>query len=166
MGYWSIIKPEATVNLISNPSLEASTTGYSAAGSSSLARVNTEQKFGVYSLEVTPSAGTTDGVSYGLTLAAGEDYTFTVYFKGATGIPYRVYFYDNTAPGILGTPVTFTGDGKWHRYTMTITNRANTDLAVYVVKNSHASTAPFYIDALQVENKDRATTYCDGDQEG
>jgi hypothetical protein len=166
MGTWAFVRPEATVNLISNPSAETVTTGYTAAAGAALARSTTQQAKGLYSLRVTPTANVGDGVYFAVTLVATTTYTFSVSVFGVDTIPYRIYIYDATAPVILGTPVTFTGSGAWTRQVVTATTGANTSCRVYVVKNNDASTGAFYVDALQLEAKAYATTYCDGDQDG
>ena len=55
-GLFSVIIPEATINLISNPSVEgALTTGYTAWGAGvGMASVATWQAFGTYGLQLTP----------------------------------------------------------------------------------------------------------------
>ncbi len=166
MGLWSFVRPEATVNLVSNPSLETGVTGYINPPGTAIARVSTEQAVGLYSLAVTPSADVADGAFFALTLSTTTTYTFGVSVKGANGVDYGVIFYDVTALAVLGTPVGFTGDGTWRRQVVSATTGANTSYWVGVVKNNNASTATYYMDALQVEEKAYATTYCDGSQEG
>jgi hypothetical protein len=165
MGKWSIVIPEAATNLVTNPSIETDTTGYTAVGGS-VARGTTYQRRGVASLTVTPTAGVNDGAYYAITLVAGTAYAFSVDVMGVDGVPYRIYVYDVTASAILGTPTTFTGDGKWHRQTVLVTTGANTSHRLYVVKNSSASTGAFYADGFQAEAAAYATTYVDGDEDG
>lgn len=162
----AVIIPEATINLVTNPSAEVNVTGYAAAAGSAIARDTTQRRYGVASIKCTPTANTADGVYWPLTLVAATQYTFSLEFLGAAGVPYRIYGYDQTAAAILGTPITFTGDGEWHRYEVTFTTGANTSHRLFAVKNNDASVEPFYTDAWQVETKDHATTYCDGDQDG
>jgi hypothetical protein len=165
MGSFSIIRPEATTNLISNPSVELATTNYTAVGGS-IARSTTKQKRGAYSLAVTPTAGTADGVYYGtVSLTTGLTYTFSVDVWAPLGIPYRIYF-GSTAGAVLGTPTTFTGTGDWQRVEVTYTEVSTTTRRLYMVKNSSASTALFYVDGLQLENLAYSTSYCDGTQPG
>lgn len=163
MGAWSFVRPEATTNLVTNPSFETATTGYTAVGGS-IARSTDKQTKGLYSLKVTPT-GANDGVYYGLTLSAATEYTFSVDVWGEDNVNYRVYIYDVTAAAILGSAVAFEADGYWRRYIVTATTGANTSIRVYV-EVTDVSTDDFYIDALQVEEKGYATTYCDGDQDG
>lgn len=161
MSLWQILLPEACTNLITNPSIEVDTTGYTAVGGS-VARSSTRYRRGSYSLAVTPTSGTADGAYFGtVALTAGTTYTFSVDVYGANGIPYRIYFAD-TSGNIKGTPVTFTGTGAWARQSVTWACDSSTNYRVYVVKNNSADTTVFYADGWQVEANTHATTYCDG----
>lgn len=165
MGYWSIVVPEAATNLVTNPSIEENASGYTAVGGS-VARVTTQQRRGVASLAITPTAGVNDGAYYAITLVAATAYAFSVDVLGVDGVPYKVYIYDATAGVVKGTPTTFTGNGKWQRVTVLATTGANTSHRLYIVKDNSASAAVFYADGVQCEAKTYATTYVDGDQDG
>src|SRR3990170_3988054 len=161
---WKIVVPEAAdvTNLITNPSIEVDTTGYTAVGGS-VARSTTQQKRGGYSLAVTPTSGTADGVYYGtVSLTSGQSYTFSVDIWGVDTIPYRIYF-ATTGGTVKGTPTEVTGNGDWQRVTVTWTADATASFRLYVVKNNHASTGIFYIDGLLCINKAYDLLYFDGD---
>src|SRR5574343_1128443 len=97
MRNWAIIIPEAITNLVTNPSVELAATGYTAMAGSA-ARSSTYQRRGVYSLAVTPAAGTSDGVYFGtVSLTTGTTYTFSLDFLGVAGGPYKIYFADTSA---------------------------------------------------------------------
>lgn len=163
MGLWSVIVPRAATNLVSNPSLETATTGYTAVGGS-VARSTTYQRRGLYSLAVTPTSGTTDGVYFGtVSLTSGTTYYFTVDFLGVSSIPYKIYFAD-TSGNLEGTATTLTGSGAWQRVSVSWTCDSSTTYRLYMTKNSHASTDVFYVDGLQCEAT-YETTYLDGDQD-
>ncbi len=167
MGTWSIVVPEAGHNLVTNPSVENETTGYSpAGGGGTIARDTTDQRRGVACLKVTPAANGTDGCYYAISLTAGTTYAFSFDFKGKAGVPYRACLYDLVSLSVLGEQITFTGDDRWHRYEGAATNGDNTNVCVLVSKNGDPSTEPFYLDGMQVEQADHATTYIDGDQDG
>lgn len=162
MGLWSVIVPEATVNLITNPSFETTGAGGWTAVGGSVARSAAYSAFGLYSLAVTPTSGTGDGVYFGtVALTSGTSYTFSVYVRGVASVPYKIYFAD-TSGTLKGTATTITGDGAWHRYEVTWACDSSTNYRVYVTKNGGSSTGVFYIDAAQVEANAYATTYCDG----
>src|SRR5574342_1419099 len=161
-----LVIPEATTNLVTNPSLETDTTGYVAANGATLTRIATAQRRGVYSLNIAPTAATDDGVYWPITLVAATEYAHSFDFKGQDKIPYRAYLYDVTGAVILGQPLTFTGDDEWHRYAFIESTLANTSHRLYIVKNNHANTGAFQVDGVQIEANSFATTYCDGDQGG
>ena len=84
-GFWSIIVPEVTTNLVTNPSIEIDTTGFTAVGGS-IARDTGQQKREVASLKITPTSGVNDGAYYGtITLTTAKPYTFSVDIKGTDG---------------------------------------------------------------------------------
>jgi hypothetical protein len=173
MGLWNIIQPWETVNLISNPSLEKNTTGWSAAAGS-IARSTDEQRFGLYSLRWTPAAGAFDAVSFGdAVLADGFTYTFSLYVKGAVGVVYRLYI-GSTGGSVIGTPTSFVGTGQWQRVIVILPNAAPATRRLYLSKDNDTDQQDVYIDGAQLEEVDGqlpgvfigATTYCDGDQPG
>jgi hypothetical protein len=79
--YWQFISPEATTNLVNNPSFEDSADGWTAIAGA-IAQTADEQAVGLYSGEVTPAAGVDDGVYFAITLAVDTEYTFSVSVKG------------------------------------------------------------------------------------
>lgn len=164
MGLWSIVVPEGTQNLVTNPSLEVNATGYTAVGGTAV-RDAMQQRRGIYALKITPTAGVNDGAYYAITLQTNKQYTFSVDVLGVNGVPYKIYIYDVTGAVALAT-TTFTGTGKWQRITVTATTGANTSHQLYVVKNNSADTGVFYADGWQCEQKAYATTFVDGDQDG
>ena len=163
-GLWDIIVPEATTNMVTNPSLETNTTGW-AAMAGAISRETDDPPFGLYNLEVTPAVGVDDGCYFGtVSLVSGTSYTFSLYFKGESAIPYKAYF-ATTGAVLTGSETTFTGDGEWHRYTGTWACDSTASHRLYVTKDDDASTDKFYVDGVQVEALAYETTYCDGDQE-
>lgn len=162
-SYVAILRPQAGTNLATNPSVEFATTGWTAQGGS-IARSSAFQARGTYSLAVTPTATTTDGVYFTTPTLTAAAHTASIWVRGVSGIPYRIYF-ATTVPAIVGTPTTFTGTGQWQYVTVTATVTAAVH-RIYIVKNASASTGVFYVDGLQVETGSTATTYIDGEQDG
>lgn len=160
----SFYKPRAGVNLWTNPSIETDTTGYTAVGGS-IAQSALRQRFGVYSLEVTPSSSSTSGVYAGtVDLASGQLYIASVFGYFVAGHPYKLYF-ANTSGTQLGTAYEFYGRGRWERVWVMYVETSTASRRVYVTKNGGTSLQPFYLDGLQVE-VDKLTSYIDGDQRG
>ena len=109
-GDFAIIEPEATTNLVLNPSVETNTTGYTAIAGS-IARTTDDQFTGVYGLEITPNVGVADGVYYDITLAVDTTYTFSLDVKGNKEHTYRIYFADNAGNRL--SPYTEIVDRDW-----------------------------------------------------
>lgn len=158
-----IVKPKEAYNLVTNPSFEKGTTGY-ATFNSSIARVNTEQRRGAYSLEVTPNLTVQAGVYFGaVSLVAGTSYTFSVDVKGVA--------YEGMSLQILntsGNPVasqTFTATGYWQRVSMAYTEISSSSRWLRVVRTNTASANIFYLDGFQME-AGAESTYFDGDMKG
>lgn len=166
--YFSVIVPIARTNLVTNPSIETNTTGYTAVGGS-IAQSSAEQYHGVYSLAVTPSAGTnSDGVFYGtISLTSGTTYAYSCKFKGTAGKQYTISI--ATTGGANLTSYTFTATGRWQWVWGYWTETSSTTRRFYIRKNNHTSATVFYVDGLQVEAiaaGETASTYIDGDQLG
>lgn len=167
MGQWSLVLPETSdvTNLITNPSAETGTTGWTA-GAGTLARVASQQRRGAWCLSYTPTATTTDGFYFGtVSLTNGVTYTASFDVKGVNGVPYQIYF-ASTAPAALGTPTTFTGTGEWQRVTVTWAENAGASRRLYIAKNSSASTGAFYVDGALCWAGSYDLTYFDGDSRG
>src|SRR5689334_3984822 len=77
MSAWDVVLPDATTNLITNPSVETGLSGYTTVGGT-LGQSSAQQRRGAYALAVTPTAGLNDGVYYALTLSATTQHTFSV----------------------------------------------------------------------------------------
>lgn len=161
-GFFSVIIPEATINLIANPSMELNLTGYNNVGGSAPTRTMVESRRGAWGLTNSPAA--TQGIYYTpVPLVSGTTYTFSLDFLGRGGFTYRIYFAD-AAGALLGTAKVFTATGGWERPEVTYTETSTADRRVYVIQDSvSAGGIPFYADGFQVEAKTYATTYCDGD---
>jgi hypothetical protein len=166
MSDLKLVVPEATTNLVFNPSVEHNLAFYAAIGGSAIARVNTYQRRGIYSLQVTPTAALFDGACYdSVGLAAWNTYTFSLDALLPSGVDFRIYFADALGT-VLGTPLEITGSGQWRRYAIAYTPVIDGGHLLCVSKLDEVSIEPFYLDGLQVEEKDYDTTYCDGDQLG
>jgi hypothetical protein len=162
--YFSIVMPEAVDNLVTNPSFELDTTGYTAV-SSSIARVATWQRRGAYGLQITPNTGVASGVYFGtISLTAGQWYTFSIDFQGDAGKRYNLYF-ASTAGASLAIK-SFVATGFKQRIWVNWYETSSTTRRLYLTRNAYADTNIFYTDGWQCENKDHPTTYTDGDLVG
>lgn len=166
MGNWKLIVPQATVNLVSNPSIEKGDTGYTDVGAGvSAARSSVAAYFGVYSLAVAPNNAVGDGVYTTVVLENSVTYTFSLYLKDTAAKTYKIYFASNaTGAALATTTYVGTGSGAWVRLSVTYASVAAATRRLYVTVDS--SVTPFYVDGWQCEAAAAATTYCDGDQDG
>jgi len=164
---WSVVVPIARTNLIINPSFETNTTNWTAIGGS-IARSTTQQYHGAYSLAITPSAATTDGVRYDtVSLTSGTTYAYSAKIRGVAGLKYKLAI--ETTGGVELAGVTFTATGRWQWIVGYYTETSSTTRRVTARKAAHTSVAIFYLDGVQVEAiaaGELASTYIDGDQQG
>ena len=164
-SYFSIVLPEATTNLVINPSFELGTTGYSAYFASTLLKVSTYSTRGAFSCEITPPAGTDGGLYCSVALTAGVTYTFSVDIKDVIGQQFRLSIATSAGAFKQSTDWWY-GTGNWTRKYTTWTADASATFRFNVLRRSSTSTDKFYVDGWQVEAKRYPTTYCDGDQKG
>ena len=163
---FKIVVPQAATNLVTNPSLETNTTGYTAVGGATLTRSATHQRRGAWALRITPVASTESGTYFGtVSVTSGTAYVFSVDVLGVAGQSYELQL-QNTTPTERAS-LTFTGTGYWQRLEVTFTATADEDWRLYVVRDAgETGTDYFYIDGLQFETGSAATTYFDGDSIG
>lgn len=171
MGEFKVITPLATKNLVTNPSLELDTTGWTTAGSNSLVRSPDEQFAGSYSL----AAIYEDNViltSYALTLVVAGQYTASMYvYIPSTygGSDIRI---DHTAftgaTGDSSAAADMTKVDQWQRLDITFTVLSSDLVGAIRIReygSGQSAGQRLYIDAAQFEFQSQVTTYCDGDQE-
>jgi hypothetical protein len=157
-------------NLLSNPSFEINTVGWSAKGSATISRDTTQQKFGFASLKVSSTALANDGVSQTLasTIPAGSNITIHFSAKFVSGSAFgagtlvagttNTVPADNNcvlSPAVSGTVPATTG---WTRFVCNISSTSGTTNAIYI-KQTDALARVYNIDAVQVEYGSNATAY-------
>jgi hypothetical protein len=168
MGLLSVVVPEATENLIINPSLEVDATGYGLMAGAAVARTATDQRRGVYSYSAA-GANVFAGAYYDIgALPLFGQFTLSLDFRGVAGIPYIISVLRGAGGvGVLMNDLEFTGDGTWHRYELTFVADAAAAYTIAMTKNNNANAGTFYMDGLQLEDRTGgtgyATTYIDGD---
>lgn len=162
-----IIKPKAdTTNLVTNPSVETATTGYTAVGaSSSIARSATYQRRGTYCLDITPTSSAISGVYFGtVSLSSGTTYVFSCDVLDVNGQTFNLYI--QAADGTpTSSSTTWTGDGYWKRKSISWACTSTETYRLYLTRDSIASTTHFYTDGWQCESGTEST-YFDGDSVG
>ena len=171
---WSILVPEATVNLCTNPSFEKATTGWVTSGSNTIARNASQQYAGVYALLCTYQNSLTlasYAVASGV-FGAARTYTVTA----------KLYVPDSWDGGDINLDATgFTGitvtqvrqwastneKEKWVELEIKFT--IISDVTGSIILETDGAPTPsrqVYLDSVQIEEKAHATSYCDGDQDG
>ena len=172
MGYFEIVDPETTTNLITNPSFEENVTDgwtFFTGLDGTRARDTSTSLFGVASCKLTASSsGNTQQTSSSVSLADGESITVSVWLRRTSAISHDVLLYDSTNTTARATGTITASDGTWEQVTLSWTNSTGSPVDVDVrVRNKEADgSSELWFDAVQLEKKAYATTFCDGDQPG
>lgn len=158
-----VVLARAARNLATNGSFEKDVVNWTAI-SGTRTQTAEWQRYGAYGLKVTPAAGVNDGVYYGgtdpLALAADTLYFASIWGKFEPRMPYKMYF-ASTGGTQSGNQIKFTGLGRAQRVVLPYVERSGANRRVYVTKNNHSNTRPYYLDGFQVEEA-RITDYLDG----
>lgn len=155
-----------TTNLISNPSFEVSTAGYTQLTGTLIVRDTTTAALGSSSLKVT-----TDGITAGEGFSSPTAVVPTtctgsasLYLMGQAG---TVSVSAVTAGGVVLSSIAVTLTGTFTRYALNGLVITGTNVPVtIIVQTPAAQKLTFWADSLQVEPESPSTAYCDGDQAG
>lgn len=160
-----LIEPEATENLIENPSIEVDTGGYTIVGST-LTRVLTRARFGKASGRiVTDGAAVNEGIYYSVDPnSQDQSYAASIYIMGRANV--RIRLRDQLNGLDFSSDVVTGDDRRWTRISVAgqTGGAVSNDLRLYI-ETTVVGVVTFYIDGLQIENKHYPTSYCDGDLE-
>jgi len=162
-------------NLIVNPSFKTNTTGWSATGSSTIARITNEYFYGSSCLEVTKAAASNSGVitTDRILVTASLSYALGVYVKipaaAETGtLSADVLWYDSaTAGSLLSTSnsvqLEVIGGDDWVRLTGVFTAPSGALSALVRIIQPTAGTAgeKFLVDAVLFEQSSYLNEYVD-----
>jgi hypothetical protein len=160
MSDWKIIVPEATTNKVLNPA--AGTTGnYSAVGAT-VTRSTAYSKYGANSYRV-QSAADNQGMTLTLSALANATHYATLLVRGTLPAAWD-WSLDGTnfhSPSLIETL-----DDNWSLYGYQFSNtEANGSTTLRIYQNG-AGSGDFYIDGVQVEEKEHRTTHCNGNEDG
>jgi hypothetical protein len=177
-NHWSVIVPEARINLVPNPSFELNTTNWSATGTGvTITRDTAFSYFGGASGRMTDTAATgssefinstaiavTPGVTY--TLSFRYRKTATARGTGAAGL-----FVRNSGGTTISQPsisLCRGNSGGWIYGELTFVPPTGAVDCQVFFSTDGATTGAFnlWIDGVQLEQGGYATTYIDGDQDG
>ncbi len=162
MGYWQVVIPEATVNLIANPSWETSTGNWTSSGLTTYVQVSTEQIFGAYSAHISGTVSTGARLySANMTITAGETWTFSIYAKktvsATSGQGGLKITWLTSSGGAISTSSTSLPGGNvttWTRYTFTATPATSATQANVSITDdgiTSGSTWHMWLDGAQFE---------------
>jgi len=160
-GYWELIEPEATENEVLNPQA-GDTANFAAVGGGTQTRVTTYSLYGVRSYRV-QTAANNEGGSWTLAALANAIHYVTMRVRGTlpTAWDWSVDGANYTAPTLIQAL-----DGNWSLYGLQLPAVQCNGSTTLEVRQNGAGAGDFYVDGVQVEEKEYRTTYCDGDQEG
>jgi len=180
MGHWEIVVPEATTNLIINPSLETNATGYTwgaNAQGAGFGRSSDASRWGAYSAEaVCTGAGNRFVRAADFTRGANDDITISVWAQSDSGTSQLLLRLWEAAGGggDLVDSATYQVTTTWQRLELTVAdatmdawNAGGVSLQLWVINDADTGVAKtWYVDGFQAEALDHVTTYCDGTQPG
>ena len=162
-GSGIMIEPGTTNLLTANQSsVETDLTGFTALDAATLTRDTVEHWHGIASLKVVTS-GTVNGVRGGartdaITALANTSFSGSVWAKGVGTV--RVYLKDATN-GVTSNIVTLSLTSSWQRVVCKLTTGASavTDLGLYMEEDVADSALTFYVDGLQIEQRNYTTSW-------
>jgi len=161
MSDWQIVIPEETTNKVLNPSAEAAG-NFSSPGTVRATRSTDQQKFGLYSFYVYPDADNR-GINLSTAALANAIHYVTMRVRG-TLPPSWDWSVDNSnfyEPTLIEEI-----DEDWSLYGLQFAaSECNGSTTLRVYQNG-AGSGDFYLDGIQVEEKEYWTTYCDGSIDG
>lgn len=171
MSRVKVIQAEATTNLCTNPSFEKNLTGWTLGVGTPPAAVRSSlyQARGAWSMKVTFLDALMQYAGFGFTPTPGATYTGTV----------KVYVETVAQAGSLASwfgggtnpPVDVALIPGWNDVELTYVAADATPILFIAAYNYKApygagKAGVVYVDAIQIEQKDHSTSYCDGDQLG
>jgi len=160
----------ATANLVTNPSFETGTTGWSGTLGATLDQTTSDAYVGSYAMRITHVASTTSGASIAYSTATASTYTASAYLRSYIGsdVGYNCSIlirFTYTDASTTDTSYNHTLTDTWTRVSVTATtNGAKTLSSVTVFLRDLLSGAAHYtlVDAVQLEESSYAGSYCDG----
>lgn len=165
VGLVSVVVPIARTNLVTNPSYETNTTGYTMVDGATIIRTTEDQRRGVYSAKVKPGLASTSGLYFTTSaLTAGNAYAYSLDVNIRGGQKYVISVFDGIR---TVAQKKITGKGYWERVYLVFSAVTTGAHRLYLNKDGHADTNVFYTDGWQLElcatGEVWPTTYIDGD---
>jgi len=158
---WYIVIPEATTNMVLNPSAEIAG-NFAAEGGATTTRVTTYQKYAFYSYRV-QTAANGDGIAITLGTLSNSVHYVTMGVAGDLPLGWR-WSLDGSGWVVPTRLQSLNAD--WDFYGAAFSAGQSNGSTTLYIEQYNAGAGDFYLDGIQVEAKDYWTTYCDGTQEG
>lgn len=168
-SWWSVIQPEATTNLITNPSFEdgvSAATGYTLGlgwGVSAVVSEDGKASGGIHSLKLTSFTGSSETVDWPFTAAASTPYTYSLDIFGVAGETYILQIKDSGSATIYAQKSITFEFTEWQRHHLSYREVAGGSRLARFVGDSLTQGVTTYLDQWQLEAKAYPTTYVDGD---
>lgn len=161
MSDFKIIIGEGTTNLVLNPSGET-TSNYAAETGTTVTRSTTYQKYGLYSYRVETNANN-EGIQFTLSTLANAIHYATVRVRGTlpAAWDWSLNGSNFTSPALIEQI-----DANWKLYGLQFSAAQSNGSTLLEIHQNGVGSGDFYLDGIQVEQKEYWTTYCDGAQEG
>jgi len=162
-GAQALVVEEGTTNYCTNSSLETGATGWTSPGGADGSRSSDDARFGDYSYKVVcPGSATGErGEWTESALAGSTQYVASIWVKAPEGATLFAQLADGATSGYH----VFAATGQWQRVQVAHTTTVSPTTNAFSVRTTESAQAiTFYLDGLQIEQKTRATSYCDGDQ--
>jgi hypothetical protein len=165
MSDWKLIVPEATRNMVLNPSAEIAGNFAAIGGPVSATRVQVNAKYGSWAYYLDAN-GDNQGIRITLSALSNNIHYVTLRATEFLGVGSE---WDWSLDGVVyRTPTLLltynTGADAWYG-TQFPAVEANGSVSLDIRQNG-AGTVTLWLDGIQVEEKSYWTTYCGGDQEG
>lgn len=161
---YAYICAEGTTNLVTNPVVESATTGYAAAGGSSvISRDTGTTPFGATaSLKTVVTTANDQGWSFsGVSVSSSTDYVFSFWVLSDSGDASLTAQADPDVSAIK--ELSFVApDDKFRRFSLQFTTGASDTSVDLKVLTASAASATWYCWGMQLEAKSKATPTCVG----
>lgn len=166
MSYWKLIKPEATTNLVLNPSGEGDTEFSAHGGGVTVTAVTTDAKYGRRSYRI-QTTNDHDGINLTVVELANAIHYISFALRTTDTIPTNGIEVSADNAAWHQAELLMVLDADWSLYGAQIpAAQCNGSVDLYIAQDTSTGSGDFRIDAVQCEQKEYWTTYCDGEQEG
>lgn len=160
---YALVVDLAATNLVTNPSIETNTTGWSASGANaSISRITSDAFSGSACLrvQVSPAAASQGVVSSSMTVSPSTSYIFSVWLRDPAGSSSCVLSMTGNNSGATSVTVGITS--TWKRYWVIKTTNGSDTSATVSVTTSGSSTMDIRLDAACLEAGTAPSMYFDG----